>query len=126
MSANFHIKPNNQIVEEFFSKLKNLDSFLLNRETIPIFTSKFTIPMEGSGGGFVEIPREYTWPTTDGYNIDINTTKYQTYLVGLLELSDSYDNYKTDLVSRFFTTEAIKEFDTSDKRVQKLLRNIWS
>tara|TARA_R110001583_G_scaffold195181_1_gene370295 strand:- start:16469 stop:20674 length:4206 start_codon:yes stop_codon:yes gene_type:complete len=122
MSANFHIKPNNQIVEEFFSKLKNLDSFLLNRETIPIFTSKFTVPMEGSGGGFIETPKKYTWPTTDGYNIDINTTKYQTYLMGLLELSSSYDNYKTDLVSRFFTTEAIKEFDTSNNRIQKLLR----
>jgi hypothetical protein len=122
MSANFHIKPKKQIVEEFFSKLKNLDSFLLNRETTPIFTSKFTVPMEGNGGGFVETPRKYTWPTTDGYNIDINTTKYQTYLIGLLKLADSYDNYKTDLVSRFFTTEAIKEFDTSDNRVQKLLR----
>jgi len=122
MSANYHIKPKTEIVEDFFSKLKSLDSFLLNRNVTPIFTSEFTVPMEGNGGGFIETPRKYTWPTTDGYNIDINTTKYQTYLTGLLELSSSYDNYKTDLVSRFFTTEAIKEFDTSDNRVQKLLR----
>mgnify|MGYP003143655755 CR=1 FL=1 len=123
LSDNFHIKPKSQIVEEFFSNLKGLDSFLLNRNTTPIYTSEFIVPKENvNGRGFIEVPQKYTWPTTDGYNIDISTTSYQSYLVSLLTLATSYDTYKTDLVSRFFTTESIKEFDTSDKRIQKLLR----
>ena len=118
----FHIKPKHSIVEEYFSKLKGLDRFLLNRDNTPIYTSEFTIPIKGDDETFADTKVKFTWPTTDGYNIDINTVKYGDYFNSLLGLADIYDGYKTDLVSRFFTTEAIKEFDTSDRRVEKLLR----
>tara|TARA_R110001592_G_scaffold55185_3_gene168715 strand:- start:11605 stop:15792 length:4188 start_codon:yes stop_codon:yes gene_type:complete len=122
LSDNFHIKPKTLYREKFFNKLGSLDGFLLNRNITPMFTSEFMTPIETSTGTFTLLPKKFTWPTTDGYNIDINTTIYGKYITELLKLADSYDEYKTDLVSRFFTTDAIKEFDTDDRRVQKLLR----
>jgi len=122
LSDNFHIRPKTLYKEKFYDKLGSLDGFLLNRQVTPIYTSEFKVPTEGPTGTFTLVPRKYTWPTTDGYNIDIDTTKYGNYVTNLMNLADSYDEYKTDLVSRFFTTDAIKEFDTDDRRVQKLLR----
>ena len=122
LSDNFHIKPKTLYKEQFYDKLGSLDGFLLNRNVTPIYTSEFKVPTEGPTGTFTLIPRKFTWPTTDGYNIDIDTTTYGSYVTNLMNLADSYDEYKTDLVSRFFTTDAIKEFDTDDRRVQKLLR----
>ena len=119
---NFHIKPQVNIREKYFSRLKGLDRFLLNRDFYPIYTSEFTVPIKGEDQTFTEIKRKFTWPVSDGYNIDIDSTLYADYLSALLDLADTYDDYKTDLVSRFFTTDSIKEFDTSDKRVEKLLR----
>ena len=99
-----------------------MDRFLLNRDFYPIYTSEFTVPVKGNDQTFTEVKRKFTWPVSDGYNIDIDTTLTRDYLSALLELADTYDDYKTDLVARFFTTDSIKEFDTSDKRVEKLLR----
>jgi len=119
---NFHIKPQVNVRETYFNRLKGLDRFLLNRDFYPIYTSEFTVPVKGNDETFTDVKRKFTWPVSDGYNIDIDTTLYADYLSALLELSDIYDDYKTDLVARFFTTDSIKEFDTSDKRVEKLLR----
>jgi len=119
---NFHIKPQVNIRERYFNRLKGLDRFLLNRDFYPIYTSEFTVPVKGEDQTFTEIKKKFTWPVSDGYNIDIDTTLYGDFLSSLLELADSYDDYKTDLVARFFTTDSIKEFDTDDKRVEKLLR----
>ena len=122
ISQNFHIKPQVNVREKYFSRLKGLDRFLLNRDFYPIYTSEFTVPVKGNDQTFTEVKKKFTWPVSDGYNIDIDTTRYADYLSALLELADTYDDYKTDLVARFFTTDSIKEFDTSDKRVEKLLR----
>ena len=122
VAENFHIKPNNKVVESFFTSLQGLDRFLLNRDAYPIYTSQFTVPVETPSGTYVDTIKKFTWPISDGYNLDISTINYGNFLEGLLNVADTYDNYKTDLVSRFFVTDAIKEFDTGDRRVQKLLR----
>ena len=122
VAENFHIKPSNKVVESFFTSLQGLDRFLLNRDKYPIYTSEFTIPVETDSGAYIDKIKKFTWSISDGYNIDINTVSYGMYLEGLLSVADSYDNYKTDLVSRFFVTDAIKEFDTGERKVQKLLR----
>ena len=58
----------------------------------------------------------------DPWNIVISGDSYGKYLTDLYELGDEFDSYKTNLISRFLTTAALKEFDTSDKRVEKILQ----
>tara|TARA_Y100001938_G_scaffold149934_1_gene238769 strand:+ start:528 stop:3521 length:2994 start_codon:yes stop_codon:yes gene_type:complete len=121
-SQNLHLKPKNQYVEEFFSKLDEFESELLYRDVTPIYTSTFKEALETEDGVTVFVDRTFTWPVTDGYNIDNNTPQYAEYFESLLRLAADYDDYKTDLVSRFFVTGSIEKYDTDDERVKKMLR----
>ena len=40
----------------------------------------------------------------------------------LLDVADTFDAYKTNLVSRFLTTASFKEFDTEDEKVDQILK----
>jgi hypothetical protein len=72
---------------------------------------------------------KFTWPTTDKYNLDIDTTEYANYLSNLLGKTNSYDRYKADLISRKYVSASIHEYDTpgdgtdqTGQKIQKLLR----
>jgi len=106
------LKPNTVEVELFFQDLKDFEKILLNRLTTPIYTATFDVPVESDGVTFTST-RTITWPTSDGYNIDINTRDYGLYVENLLEIATNFDNNKTDLVSRRFVSESIHEFDTN-------------
>jgi len=122
LSTTYHIKPRYQHVEEFFNGLGNFESYVLNREVKPKFTAEFQDPIETESGRIVLINKQFTWPVKDGYNLDIDTDNYKDYLESLLLLADKQDAYKTNLVARFFTTTALKEFDTPDGKIDKLLK----
>ena len=123
LSTTYHIKPKFQHVEEFFNGLGNFESYLLNRDIKPIYTAEFQDPIETESGRVVLFNKQFTWPTTlDSYNLDTDTDQYKDYLESLLTLADKQDAYKTNLVARFFTTTAIKEFDTTDGKIDKLLK----
>jgi len=107
----YHLKPNDNEVELFFTQLEDFEKILLNRLTVPIYTSSFTVPQEADGF-IVFNDRNLTWPVTDGYNLDINTNDYATYVENMLEMASLFDSFKTDLVSRRFVSESIHEFDT--------------
>lgn len=106
------LKPNTVEVELFFQSLNDFEKILLNRLTTPIYTATFDVPVESDGVTF-DSTRTITWPTSDGYNIDINTRDYALYVENLLEIATNFDNNKTDLVSRRFVSESIHEFDTN-------------
>jgi hypothetical protein len=48
-----------------------------------------------------------TWPTSDGYNIDFDTTAYTDYAIKLVEISTNNDLYTSDLMNRFLVSESI-------------------
>ena len=121
-SQNLHLKPKDKYVGEFFNKLDEFESELLYRDVTPIYTSTFKEALETADGLTVFVDRTFTWPVTDGYNIDNNTPQYAEYFESLLRLAADYDDYKTDLVSRFFVTGSIEKYDTDDERVKKMLR----
>jgi hypothetical protein len=50
------------------------------------------------------------------------TKSFITYITTINDISESFDLYRTNLVSRFLTTGAFKEFDTSDQKVEKVLQ----
>ena len=122
LSTTYHIKPKFQHVEEFYNELGNFESYILNREVKPKFTASFQDPIETESGRVVLFDKHFTWPVADGYNLDIDTDQYKDYLESLLLLADKQDAYKTNLVARFFTTTALKEFDTPDGKIDKLLK----
>ena len=56
------------------------------------------------------------------WNIDVTTQKYTDYLQKLVNIGDELDDYKTNLVSRFLTTGALKDFDSDSRKVEKTLQ----
>ena len=51
----FYIKPNTKETEEIFNKLEDVEKFLIERDTVPIYTSKFDIPSQTNSGQFVMV-----------------------------------------------------------------------
>lgn len=124
----YHFKPNNTEVELFFTNLSDFESILLNRLTVPIYTSSFSVPQEADGF-IVFNQKRLTWPISDGYNLDINTRDYGLYVEEMLNMANLFDQYRTDLVARKFVAESIHEYDTdgggsevTGRKANKLLR----
>lgn len=124
----YHIKPNENEVNLFFESLDDFESILLNRLTVPLYTSYFNVPQEADGF-IVFNPKILTWPVSDGYNIDINTSSYGTYVEDMLTMASLFDSYKTDLIARRFVSESIHQYDTDGdgdelygRKANKLLR----
>jgi hypothetical protein len=117
------IRPNDYTVNEVFNlELDEVEELLLNRFSYPIYTSKFQVLTEGDDGNdFIKL-QTLTWPLDGVWNIDIRTNQFTNYLQKLEQLGRQFDEYETDLVSRFYTTESLKEFDTIDQKAQKTFK----
>ena len=119
----FYIKPNslntNIIFDESFDEV---EKFLLNRLTNPIYSAKFDYPKESDDGTFYNSVQVISWPLDGEWNLDIRTPNFETYVESLSEVAKNMDEFKTNLVSRFLTTGAFKEFDTADQKVEKILQ----
>jgi len=109
---NYHIKPNNLMVEKFFMGLAPFENTLLNRLTLPKYKSTFSYKYITDEGIIYDTSKSIVWPTTDGYNLDFNTTEYIDYANELLLIADSLDDTKSDLMVRFLVAESISNFDT--------------
>jgi hypothetical protein len=122
-NSNFEIRPNDQIVSQEFSlRFDEVEKFLLNRQTSPVYTASFNYPQENEDGTYYTERVNLTWPLSGPWNLDINSVSFESYLSSLNEIADSFDSYKTNLVSRFLTTAAFKEFDTVDQKMEKILQ----
>lgn len=117
------IRPNDYTVNEIFNlELDEIEELLLNRFSYPIYTAKFQVLTEGDDGNdFIKL-QTLTWPLDGVWNIDIRTNQFTNYIQKLEQLGSRFDEYETDLISRFYTTESLKEFDTIDKKVQKTFK----
>jgi hypothetical protein len=118
-----NIRPNSSVTNVVFDEnFDEVEKFLLNRLSNPIYTSTFDFPKESSDGSFYTIQEKATWPLDGDWNLDIRTGEFETYLSLLSDISKNMDEFKTNLVSRFLTTGAFKEFDTEDQKVEKILQ----
>jgi hypothetical protein len=111
-NIDYHIKPNDIKFEEFFISLNDFENNLLNRNSTPNYTGVFNIFSESEQGGVIESNVTITWPVSDGYNIDFNTTEYDNYVGELLTLAEVNDSSKSNLMTRFLVSTSISEFDT--------------
>jgi hypothetical protein len=120
---NLVIRPNDSEVNRVFNEnLDEVENFLLNRNIIPIYTAQFLTPTQNEDGTYTISTSLLTWPLNGYWNIDIQTGKFTTYLTELNEISEFFDLYQTNLISRFYTTPAFKEFDTPDQKMEKILQ----
>jgi hypothetical protein len=120
---NLVIKPNTFETDVTFKEaFDEVEDFLLNRLITPLYTAKFEIIRETNDGKFFKSYQKITWPLDGLWNIDIRTTNFDEYLESLNNFSLEIDRYKTNLISRFLTTGAFKDFDTPDKNVEKVLQ----
>ena len=103
------IQPKEEIIETYFNGLKGFEKQLLTRKTKPLYTNKFITPIEYNLG-YLYYNRTYTWPS-DGYCIDITSTKYIDFINKLSSMAELYDELWTDNLWRRMTHEAIKNYD---------------
>jgi len=116
------IKPNSFYTDKsFIEPFDEVEKFLLNRLIVPKYTATFQVPKESDSGGIYVDFDKVTWPIDGVWNLDIRTPSFDFYLEKLNDISDSFDNFRTNLITRFLTTDSFKEFDTEDQRVQKIL-----
>lgn len=108
----YHIKPNKSKVDLFFNELPDFEANLLNRFTLPKYTSTYSFPDRTEAGDLFYKTRSLTWPVSDGYNIDFESTDYTEFVTDLIEIATDFDESKTNLMVRFLTAEAISDFDT--------------
>ena len=117
------LKPNKEETEMAFrDPFSEIEDYLLNRNVVPQYTSKFEILREGNDGQVYKANQTVTWYTDGYWNLDIRTIRFENYLTELNSIADEIDEYKTNLISRFLTTGAFKDFDTPNKNVEKVLQ----
>lgn len=118
----FYIKLNDLLFEKKFELMDDFEQLLLDRETTPLYTSKFTVPKEASDGSLYFGEQKITWELEDDFNILISGTRFEVYLEKLFETCEVIDNYKANLIARFLTTASLQEFDTQDQKVKKVFQ----
>jgi len=111
-TINYHIKPNKLKEETFYTELPDFEANLLNRLTTPKYTSVYKVPKRNEMGTIISTTNTLTWPVSDGYNIDFNSSEYISFAEDLINISTNFDENKTNLMVRFLTAEAISDFDT--------------
>lgn len=121
LSKVFHIKPNTDEFNKFLFDLTDIEKYILSSRIDIGFRFKMKVLNINDGRSFYD--RQYVWPTSDGYNIDINGNLYVDFINDLIKLGSIYDEYKSDTIYRFYITESLKEFDiTNDAKLKKLIR----
>jgi hypothetical protein len=117
------IRPTDYYVNKVFNEnFDQVENFLLNREVSPIYTAYFNTPVERDNGTYVFSYEILTFPVNGVWNLDISGIPFNSYLTKLSNIANSLDLYTTNLISRFLTAGAIKEFDTQDQKVDKILQ----
>jgi hypothetical protein len=121
-SISFHIRPKKEYIEYFFNNLNDFQRTLLNRYTIPIYTSKFNVPIPNEMGDYVGMWGEinYTWTNPDGWNLDINTNVYNDFINQLSNVSEYLDTNggRCDNLYRMLVHESLKNLDWSFQRFE--------
>lgn len=117
------LKPNNLVTEKVFQDdFDEVEDYILNRNSNPMYSTNFKYPDYDSNGNFVLYTKEIVWALDGLWNLDIRTSKFDKYLDSVNYISEALDVYKTNLISRFLTSGSLKEFDTQDQKIEKVLQ----
>jgi hypothetical protein len=119
----YQIRPNDFIVDKVFAEsLDEVEKFLVNRLVQPEYTSVFQVPRQNADGQYYTDNQSVTWPKDGPWNLDIRSFLFEDYLTQLGAIAEDLDSYKTNLISRFLVSASLKEFDTLDRKVEKIFQ----
>ena len=119
----YQIRPNDFIVDKIFAEsLDEVEKFLVNRLVQPEYTSVFQVPRQNADGQYYTDNQSVTWPKDGPWNLDIRSFLFEDYLTQLGAIAEDLDSYKTNLISRFLISASLKEFDTLDRKVEKIFQ----
>jgi hypothetical protein len=117
------IRPTDFYVNKVFNEnFDQVEQFLLNRNVTPEYTSTFISVEQNEDGSYYLTNKNVTFPKNGTWNLDISSPSFNSYLTQLNEFAEGLDGYRTNLISRFLTTGAFKEFDTDDQKMEKILQ----
>lgn len=119
----YFILPKYNVRQELYNDLGEFENYLLNQRTTPIYTATFRNIVEtnfGSGRRFQE--DELTWPSFDGYNPDINSFSFNTYLDNLLEAAAKIDDSRSNYLIRMLLSPEVVQEDNDDFSFQKIVQ----
>lgn len=109
------IEPKQKYFNDFWNSLDDFEKVLLNKDSIPLYTSIFDTPYNNEYGYYFT-PRMYTWPTVgNSKSPDLTTSKFKGFLNSLLDLANFHDKYDSDNIWRMMTHESIKNLDWTFK-----------
>lgn len=109
----WHIRPTESEIEDVFNnKFSMFDNFLLNRDSNPIYTIEIDTPRE-TDTGIINTRTFFTMPTVYGWNIDIDSADYSTYVTQLLNVATFYDEHYTNNLWENIVHESIKNMDVN-------------
>ena len=117
------IRPNDYEVSRVFNEsMDQVEQYLLNRNSVPIYTATFQVPMQNEDGTYYTGYDMVTWPLSGQWNLDIQSKGFTDYLISLNGISANFDSNVTNLISRFLVTDSFKDFDTDDQKMEKVLQ----
>lgn len=106
----YHIRPNNQIIDDYFDNLDDFQKIILNRNTN--YCAKFETYIEDDEIGWYISEKDYKWPLSDGdWNISVDGVDFNNYIKSLSDLALGYDENFTDAIWRTMTHSAISNMD---------------
>lgn len=111
----FAICPNQNIVDDYFSKIEGFEWKLLNRRSNPFYMNTFLLPIQLKNGNWRLVRRRYTWPS-EGVWIDIESSDFDSFITSMVDLCGIYDNLWCDSIWRCMVHESVKNFDWSYRR----------
>ena len=122
VNRTFWVKPKYQKYDEFQSGLSDMGKFLLDYNyDKKEYISTIRYSKVDDNGVELNVNETLIFPKIDDVNLDLFSNKFDLYLTKLNNISDDFDSTKTNLISRFLTTDSLKEFDTEDRRLDILL-----
>jgi len=132
-SFEYYLKPSKQALNKYFySQLSPFQSLLMNEDSTPKYTITLERPNETKYGSSFTNNEKFTWPLSDGYNLEYYGRNYADYLTRILKFSAYFDGEITNIMVRKLVAKAIFEFDTvgdgqdpnSGRKMDKLMK-IW-
>jgi hypothetical protein len=120
ISKNYHIRPSDEEFNKFLFKLNDIERYFLSKKINEGYIIGLKV-LNKNNKGFTT--KNLIWNVNDGYNINIDGTSYLSFLNELINIGKKYDEYKTDIIYRLYTTTSLKEFDiTNSGKMSKLIR----
>jgi len=118
VNTTFWLKPSLKKFDEFQSGLSDMGKFLMDYDyELKRYISVIRYTKVTDSGVRINTEEQLVFPQSDNNNIDIFSSDFDTYLTKLNQISDDFDATKTNLISRFLTTDSLKEFDTDDRKI---------